>query len=143
MSESKTIAGPLTGQCLCGAVKVAARNVNPEYHACHCGMCRRWNGGPSMAISAQEAVFEGEDSITAYDSSEWAQRAFCKHCGTNLYYHLKPTGEKYLWSGLFDDQSQFKMAGEIYIDHKPAGYAFAGDHPRMTEDEFLKSIGMK
>jgi hypothetical protein len=27
--------------------------------------------------------------------------------------------------------------GEIFVDNKPAGYAFAGDHPRLTEAEFL------
>jgi hypothetical protein len=44
--------------------------------------------------------------------------------------------------GAFDDQSHFTMGGEIYIDNKPASYAFAGDHPRETEAEFLKRIGV-
>ena len=43
--------------------------------------------------------------------------------------------------GAFDDQSPFRLASEIYIDDKPPGYDFAGDHPRMTGAEFMASLG--
>jgi hypothetical protein len=39
--------------------------------------------------------------------------------------------------GSFDDAAAFTLSGEIYIDHKPSGYTLAGDHPRLTEAEFL------
>ncbi len=45
-----------------------------------------------------------------------------------------------MWLGTFDDQAQFKLAGEIYIDEKPASYEFAGDHPRLTGEEFMASL---
>ena len=143
MDANEQITGPMTGHCLCGAVTVAARELSPQFHVCHCDMCRRWNGGPSMTVIAKEATFDGEENISVYDSSEWAQRAFCARCGSNLYYRFKQSDDWFLWAGLFDDQSQFTIAQEIYIDRKPPGYAFAGDHPRLTEEEFLKSIGMK
>jgi hypothetical protein len=41
---------------------------------------------------------------------------------------------------VFEDQSIFKLAGEIFIDENPGGYAFAGDHPRLTGEEFLASM---
>ena len=44
--------------------------------------------------------------------------------------------------GAFDDNDSFTLANEIYIDNKPDGYSFAGDHPRLTEQEFLKSMGI-
>ena len=37
--------------------------------------------------------------------------------------------------GAFDDASEFRLTREIFIDRKPDGYAFAGDHPRWTEAE--------
>ncbi len=40
--------------------------------------------------------------------------------------------------GSFDDPSPFKLVGEIYIDHKPPGYAFAGNLPGMTEAEVIE-----
>ena len=44
--------------------------------------------------------------------------------------------------GTFDDESPFELAGEIYVDEKPPGYDFAGDHPRQTGAEFMASLGM-
>lgn len=46
-----------------------------------------------------------------------------------------------MWSGPFDDQTRFTLAGEIYIDEKPPTYSLVGDHPRLTGAEFLASIG--
>jgi hypothetical protein len=126
----------MTGKCLCGAVRFTATEVETEHHACHCGMCRRWSGGsPLFCAATKTATFEGEDKLGRFDSSDWAQRGFCKHCGTVLFYFLKPT-QMYLMSvGAFDDQSPFKLVREIFIDRKPEGYAFSGDHPRWTEAE--------
>lgn len=37
--------------------------------------------------------------------------------------------------GAFDDPSAFRIFREIFIDRKPEGYAFVGDHERWTEAE--------
>lgn len=142
MDALETLPGPMTGHCLCGSVKFTATELSPRYHVCHCDMCRRWNGGPSMTIIAKAAEFDGDEHITVYDSSDWAQRAFCARCGSNLFYRFNQSSDWFLWAGLFDDQSRFTLAQEIYVDRKPPGYRFAGEHPRLTEEEFLKSIGM-
>jgi hypothetical protein len=39
--------------------------------------------------------------------------------------------------GAFDDSSELRLTREIFIDHKPDGYAFAGEHPRLTAAETL------
>ena len=94
-----------------------------------------------LAAEAGDVEFQGAEHIKVYDSSAWAERGFCSECGTNLFYRLKETGRHILCTGAFDDQTQFDLVGEIYVDEKPPGYAFAGDHPRMTGEEFLASIG--
>lgn len=129
-----------TGKCLCGSVRFNADAVDAEVHACHCSMCRRWSGGPGLAVQAGKVEFDGAEHITRYASSDWAERGFCHNCGSHLFYYLKPADLYMLWSGSFDDPSTFRLAGEIYIDEKPQGYAFAGDHPRLTGEEFLASI---
>ena len=93
-----------------------------------------------MAASVESVEFEGEQHLKRFDSSEWAQRGFCAKCGTNLFYFLKPASLYMMCSGAFDDAEQFSMAGEIFIDEKPSGYNFAGDHPRQTGEEFLASM---
>ena len=126
-----------SGQCLCGAVKFTAETVQTSHHVCHCGMCRRWTGGPLFAAIAKGVTFEGEDNIGTYASSDWADRGFCKICGTNLFYRIKQTGMYVMSVGAFDDPAPFKLAHEIYIDHKPDGYDFAGNLPKLTEAEFI------
>ncbi len=130
----------MTGHCLCGGVTFTATIGNTDYHACHCSMCRRWTGGPLMAVTAESVTFTGADKITRYKSSDWAERGFCTACGTGLFYYLIPAQQYILSIGAFDDADAFKMVGEIYIDNKPGGYAFAGDHPRLTEAEFMAKI---
>ena len=132
----------MTGRCLCGAVSFTAKDVEPHVHACHCDMCRRWGGAPAFAVYAGSVDFSGEDSIGVYGSSEWAERGFCKTCGSCLFYRLREGGKPVMWAGVFDDPSPFSLEGEIYIDEKPAFYDFAGDRSRKTGEEFLKSIGM-
>jgi hypothetical protein len=131
----------MTGGCLCGAVRYEARNVSPHYHACHCGMCRRWGGGPFLGVDAASVQFESEASILRYSSSEWAARGSCADCGSSLFYHFKPEDRYVLCAGSFDDQSALVLANEIYIDHKPAGYEFGGEQPVMTEAEVLANYG--
>ena len=126
-----------TGKCLCGAVSVNAETEETGYHACHCAMCRRWGGGPGFYFPAGDVSFKGEENVAVYQSSEWAERGFCKTCGSNLFYRLKENGQHFLPVGLFDDPSPFVLKGEIYIDSKPDSYAFAGEHSRLTEEEFL------
>jgi hypothetical protein len=105
-------------------------------------MCRNWSGGPMQAAQVGSVTFQGEQHIKRYASSEWAERGFCSECGTNLFYCLKEPQMYMLATGCFDDTEQFSLAGEIYIEEKPGGYDFAGDHPRLTGAEFLASIGM-
>lgn len=120
---------------MCGAVTFAAAEVETDHSACHCGMCRRWSGGSAFFAAACKGVtFDGQEP-GRFESSGWADRGFCKTCGTTLFYFLKPT-QTYLMSvGSFDDQTPFKLALEIFIDRKPDGYAFTGEHPRWTEAE--------
>jgi hypothetical protein len=103
-------------------------------------MCRQWSGGPAFAAGVGKVSFEGEDNISRYESSAWAERGFCDRCGTNLFYRLKEADHYVMWMGTFDDQTPFKLAGEIFVDEKPAGYDLAGDHPRLTGEEFMASL---
>ncbi|WP_343562760.1 GFA family protein [Kiloniella sp. b19] len=131
----------LKGQCLCGSVRIEASECDAHYHACHCTMCQKWSGGPGLSVLAGNVVYQGEEHIRSYSSSDYAERGFCSNCGSNLFWRMKDGSMTLMSVGIFDDQTGLNLGGEIYIDHKPAGYDFAGDHSRMTEREFLISIG--
>jgi len=126
-----------SGQCLCGAVRVQAEVTERHHGACHCGMCRRWGSGPFLATSVGGVEFTGDEHIRRYRSSDWAERGFCDICGANLFYHLIEPDVYVMSIGVFDSASEFDLTEEIYIDSKPDGYAFAGEHPRLTEAETI------
>ena len=131
------------GRCLCSAVTFVAEDVGAELGICHCSMCRRWAGGPTFSAAVGKVTFNGEENIERYSSSDWAERGFCRRCGSSLFYRSKETNQYSLSMGSFDDQRLFKIASEIYVDYKPAGYDFAGVHPRLTGEEFLASLQKK
>lgn len=137
-----------TGQCMCGAVRFTARDVPDTFGACHCEMCRRWSGGTFMGVTVpgKGLTWEGEVQIKTLQSSDWAERAWCQRCGTGLYYHVTangPMSDDYeIPIGLFDDSTGMTLTSEIFIDHKPEGFAFAGDRDQLTRSEVLKKFGI-
>ena len=94
-------------------------------------MCRKWNGGAATATYVGSVEFNGEENITRYASSDWAERGFCKLCGSNLYYLLKPD-QYIIGTGLFDKQD-FELGMEIFYAGKPDWYEYTGEHPKHSE----------
>lgn len=76
--------------CLCGKVSIQVKEIQHEVGACHCSMCRKWGSGPLLTIEAgttSDIIIHNEQFVSRYQSSEWAERGFCSHCGSNLFYH--------------------------------------------------------
>lgn len=127
-----------SGHCLCGAVKIKANTVSPRVGACHCSMCRSWGGGPLMAVDCGTDVeWMGEDNIGVFNSSDWAERGFCKQCGSHLFYRLKASGQTMVPAGLFKTELPWVFDHQVFIDNKPEFYAFANETKDMTEAEIF------
>ncbi len=126
-----------SARCLCGKVNFTTDEEIKDVSACHCEMCRRWSSGPMLAVHLKvKPTITGEESITWYKSSDWAERGFCSNCGTNLFYLITGDKPEYIaTAGLFDDQSALNLKSQIFIDEKPSFYEFAGDIPSMTGAE--------
>ncbi|MFJ5340724.1 GFA family protein [Pectobacterium sp. CHL-2024] len=127
------------GRCLCGGVTISTTHSVSEVGVCHCGMCQTWSGGPLMAVECKDPAIkiEGEENITVWQSSEWAERAFCRVCGTHLFYRLRGTDAYEIPAGFFADEANKKMVTQIYIDNKPSYYSFAEKTPMLTEQEVI------
>lgn len=124
------------GSCLCGAVHVVAKAKSNSIGACHCTMCLKWGGGPLFAVECDSHVhFEGGDSISTFSSSDWAERGFCRECGTHLFYRLKQEGHYAIPIGLFEDSKQWVLSEQIFIDEKPSFYSFAESTKSLTGSE--------
>ena len=88
-----------------------------------------------------DVSFEGEESISIYNSSDWAERGFCKSCGSHLFYRLKEQKLYFMPVGLFDTEVDFVFEHQVFIDEKPSYYCFANETRDMTGAEVFAAYG--
>ena len=77
---------PITGGCLCGAVRYETTGGSVRVINCHCESCRKHTGAPAATLAVykvQQVKFSG-DERKIYQSSPTVGRAFCPECGTPL-----------------------------------------------------------
>ncbi len=85
------------------------------------------NGGTEVSIV-------GDENISVYSSSDWAERGFCKHCGTHLFYRVKEDQSYHIPAGLFEGAA-FELTHEIFVDQKTSYISFVGETKKMTGAE--------
>lgn len=81
--------------------------------------------------------FDGDEHVSVFDSSPWAERGFCRNCGTHLFYRLKEAGQHMIPVGLFDGEDNLVFKNQVFIDEKPAFYSFAEKTQEMTGAELF------
>lgn len=123
------------GHCLCKKVSITAQ-LDEKVGVCHCSMCRQWVGGPFLGVDGgTDAAIRGTEHLGYFVSSDWARRAFCRECGSALFYELRESGQKIISAGLFAKDDGFSLDHQIFIDEKPHWYAFANQTQTMTGAE--------
>ena len=129
-----------SGHCLCGAVSFTARIDDPGIQACHCRQCQRWTGGgPLMSLRVRALKLSGDAAIAYHRASEWGERAFCKTCGSTLFWRMQERPIAYMAVGLFDDQSGLHMAQEVFSDCRAAWmHPYDGAEQSTEAQEFAK-----
>lgn len=129
------------GHCVCGNVTFIAEQAKQSVGACHCSICRRWGGGPLLAIDCGTHVsFTGEQHISVFRSSEWADRGFCNGCGSHLFYRLRDNSQYIMPAGLFDNGDDLRFDHQVCIDSKPDYYRFANETHNMTCAEMFAAF---
>ncbi len=96
---------PITGGCMCGAVRYEATEPPQDVGYCHCRMCQKWTGNLFMASAAfRSAAFRfTQGELKFYQSSAWLERGFCANCGTPVCDHyLKGSDTVYASIGSLD-----------------------------------------
>lgn len=131
------------GRCLCGAVRFAAAPIGLEMEACHCSMCRRWAGGVGIYRDVSSLRFDDEAALGVYRSSEWGERLFCRICGSSLAWRMISGEFITVAAAALDGAEALPLTGEIFIDDKPAGYAFANATSKRTGAEIAAVIAAR
>ena len=81
---------PLTGGCLCGAVRFEVTEALVSAGYCHCTRCQRRTGAAASAsartVPGSLRVLSGEELVRAYAPPDHGfLKAFCSSCGGALW----------------------------------------------------------
>ncbi len=112
---------PLTGGCLCGAIRYSISAPIAELRSCHCRDCQRASGaGGTVGAAVSKSAFKVTQgtprrfSKTA-DSGRLLHRFFCGDCGSPLWSERATTPEMMtLRAGSLDDSAGLKITLNIW-----------------------------
>lgn len=103
------------GGCACGAVRFTVRGPLSDVIACHCQTCRRLSGYYWAATRAAWAdlIVDNARGLAWYNSSASASRAFCRECGSSLFFRKNESAQVSISPGALDDASALSTVAHI------------------------------
>ena len=134
---------PVTGGCLCGAVRYESSEAPNLVGYCHCRMCQKASGGLFLIF----ADFQGDafryvrGQPRYYRSSELATRGFCSECGSPIVFQYDDSSGPAIMVGTLDHPEDWPPNWEHSgIEGKVPWHLINDDLPqtKTEESEFLK-----
>jgi hypothetical protein len=113
---------PLTGGCLCGAVRFEVTEPPVTAVYCHCTRCQR-RTGTAAAASARLApgslrIVSGEGLVRSYVPEEGFAKDFCSACGGALWSrHPRDPDLISVRMGAFDADPGIRPSARQYVDY--------------------------
>ena len=135
---------PITGGCLCGAIRYES-TVPPIWVGyCHCRMCQQAYGAlfGLFAGFPAEAFRYTHGEPTYYQSSPWGKRGFCANCGSPIDMSYVDDPEAGVLIGTLDHPEDWPPdSGHLGIESKVPWHVITDDLPqkRADEDEDIKA----
>jgi hypothetical protein len=80
---------PLTGGCLCGAVRFELTEPPRFASYCHCTRCQRRTGTAASAsahiVPGSLRILSGQELLGGFEPPDGATKVFCTACGAALF----------------------------------------------------------
>jgi hypothetical protein len=131
---------PVTGGCMCGALRYEATAPPWQAFYCHCDTCRRAYGlymasvqfhGPDFRFTAAEPTY--------FRSSAFARRGFCGACGTPICFLYDGNPEIWVITGSLDHPEDWPMTKgadwgrtfHVFVEHKLPWLELADGLPQL------------
>lgn len=110
----------MKGGCLCGAVNYRITGKVRSVVGCHCTLCRKTSGHYVAAtqVARDHLEIEGADNLTWFQSSSSANRAFCKTCGSQLFWVELDSANISVMAGTLDGPTGLTMDRQICTETK-------------------------
>ncbi len=124
---------PVTGGCLCGAIRYESTEPPNWVTYCHCRICQQASGG----LYGLGAEFPGEafrytkGEVTYYQSSSWAKRGFCANCGSPVDHLYVNDPDPIVCIGTLDHPEDWPPGSHVGIESKVPWYVISDDLPQQ------------
>jgi hypothetical protein len=134
---------PVTGGCLCGAVRYESKQAPTQGYYCHCTICRKSYGGLFSATvtfpGAGFAFTKGE--LRYFRATSLAKRGFCADCGSPVAFFYEGNSNVWIKIGSLDHPEDWPMtkgaswgrSGHAHVDTKVPWHEIADDLPQSTD----------
>lgn len=139
-------ARPISGGCMCGAIRYEASEPPIEVYYCHCRACQKAFGnvvGAWTQFRAKALRFtRGEPKL--YRSSDVAERGFCSNCGTQLVVMGFETDEPIAVTlGSLDHPEDLRPEGHFGVESKVPWFNVQDDLPHTRTENIPDFIPPK
>ena len=126
---------PLTGSCLCGAVRYEVRRPLRDVVNCHCSRCRKSHGHISAYTNAPRAALTITESrgLKWYRTSPSARQGFCGECGGTLFWERDGADVISITAGTLDPPTGLKTMLQIFVNHAGDYYEIPADIPQRGD----------
>jgi hypothetical protein len=140
---------PITGGCLCGAVRYEPKEPPTQGYYCHCTLCRRNYGGlPAAMVSFPgSAIRFTKGELKHYSATSFASRGFCANCGSPVTFSYEGNPTVWILMGSLDHPQDWPMtkgatwgpSAHWYTDTKIPWYEISDGLPvRPNESAVLR-----
>ena len=129
---------PISGGCLCGSVRFTVHGPLREVLFCHCSQCRKMSGHFGAATStARDCIDIRQDgSLRWFKSSKEAERGFCGHCGSSLFWNHAEKDTLSIAAGAFDRPTGLDTGAHIFFDDASDYYQVHPDEKTISGSSF-------
>mgnify|MGYP001305924859 CR=1 FL=1 len=131
-----------SGSCQCGAVRLTVGSSSRHIVYCDCGQCRRSRGHTVDVCATHKGnlQLESEDRLAWYRSSDISRRAFCRVCGSNLFWYSDSADYVSVIAGSLDQPCALEAIEHTYEDSKADRYEINDELPQPSKGEGLARL---
>lgn len=129
---------PVTGGCLCQAVRYEAdANLCGAFY-CHCKTCQKTSGAPAeVGVMVKPGTLKFSKADPKYfQSSPIGSRGFCQHCGSRLTW-ISPDRADWtvIFAGSLDQPERVVPTEHLSVESQLPWYEIADNLPRNRSED--------
>lgn len=136
---------PVTGGCVCGAVRYEAIAYLRDAYYCHCRICQKSTGAPAeiAAYVKSGTLRYTKGQPKYYQSSPFGERGFCANCGSRLIWkHVGTEHPEYtnLSAGTLDAPEKIVPTSHQCVESQLPWYSFDDGLPRLRSEDMPELV---